>query len=111
MTRAGVKIDGRGHIHRGTDERDRLLELYRKSGASKRGFCRQNGIATNTFYGWLRKSSKPIFARVDIREKESDKISGVEFELSGGIRARVGIRDYNQAARLIRLVNSGGMGC
>lgn len=55
-------------IVRGAAERSRLLEAYRASGMSAKGFAAREGIAASTLYQWLGE------AKADSEEKATRAI-------------------------------------
>ena len=46
-------------LFRGASEIQRLLEAYRHSGQSVKGFCSAHNIAEGTFYNWKHRYIKP----------------------------------------------------
>ncbi|MDD4736443.1 MAG: hypothetical protein PHP44_10115 [Kiritimatiellae bacterium] len=47
---------GRRNQLRSTEERSRLIELYKLSGLKPSAFCRDQGIHLSTFCGWLSRA-------------------------------------------------------
>src|SRR5688572_2486100 len=45
---------------RSSEERQRLVEVYRKSGVSVEAFATREGVAVSTLYGWLRAPQSPL---------------------------------------------------
>lgn len=66
-------------------ERQRLLEMYARSGLSQRRFCESHAVALSTLTYWLRRarrggSDKPVSAVVEVP-------LGVRAEISGAVAA------------------------
>lgn len=49
------KQDRRGRRVARAEERERLLELYDRSGLTQERFCKEHGVNVHTFVAWLGK--------------------------------------------------------
>lgn len=50
-----TKRDSRGRRVARAEERERLLELYDRSGLTQERFCKKHGVNVHTFVAWLGK--------------------------------------------------------
>mgnify|MGYP006298272847 CR=1 FL=1 len=107
------KTDSRGHVKWSEHDRKQFMDACRKSGKTKKEFCREHGIKEGTFYGWYKKSSKkpgrnsskPKFQEINIPVQTCFP---VQINLPGG--ARVSIRNLGSREELISLIR-GVAGC
>ena len=90
MNETRIQRDGRGHVRRSAQERQKLIEAYRNSGMGKADFCRLHQINLGTFCGWFKK--KPGFIEVNLPPSEphrGPRPAGLELDLPGGLCVRV----------------------
>lgn len=107
------KRDSRGRKVVSAQERGRLLEAYRKSGLTQRGFCERESINYHTFVSWLGKSRsqsavvphgrQPRFEEIFVGQSEGGDPTGpVQVRLAGG--EVVSGTDVEAIARLVGLL-------
>lgn len=49
------------------EEKQALVEEYKNSGKSIRGFAEEKGIPTSTFQGWLNENQNLTFGAIEIK--------------------------------------------
>lgn len=85
------------------------MTAFRNSGQSQAAFCRDRGVNTQTFNGWLRQAAlcrRPAFAQVEltpaVERPPEQSPAAVEVLLPNG--ARIGIRHQGRRDELVALV-------
>lgn len=63
------------------EERLKLLRKQEESGLSRVEFCRREGIAAGTFYGWCKKLRKEKVGFIELRKPELKLSRGSTLEL------------------------------
>ena len=109
---SGGKRDGRGRRLERQEEKERLLELYDRSGLTQKAFAEREGINYHTFVAWLgrRRGSKHggSPARMDFTEFRLDapvrSCGSLEVCLSDGTVVRGG--DAGELAALVKALRS-----
>jgi hypothetical protein len=113
-----IKTDVRGRLHRTTEQRDKILDEYERSGLSGPKFAALCGVPYQTFATWVqrrkrqRKADLPkrrparklqwLEAQVrPVRQPSEDR--GLMMHFPGGVRAEItGPEHVSLAAALVR---------
>lgn len=75
-----------------------IVERQRASGSTVAAFCRDNGIATSSFFAWKRKLGDPPAAFVEAAVVDTPPAprASIEVLLRNGRRVRVGRRGFDR---------------
>lgn len=75
------------HQPHSNQERRRLIDRWRTSGAPARAFAARHGIALSTFYEWAKRFPElaaPAFAEVAVLESaRPSSMASIELEVAG----------------------------